>query len=175
MLFELPNILFSLMGQKNEYILIILIIAIIYFLYNMMIATEEKVCPIEKVCPMCPTCQTNLCPDIIKENTTQRNYNKLDEITKPSNLTGDRGYIGKDQICYRSKLGDLDYMKKRPYCMACQVDKRKDGNVDYDGTYTNIMKTCLYADNYDPNDSNIWTKDKCLITCKDGKNMTNLI
>jgi hypothetical protein len=165
MLFELPNILFSLMGQKNEYILIILIIAIIYFLYNMII--KEDI--------ICPVCHKITCPEIIKEDNIKRNYNKLDEITKPSNLMGEKGYIGKDQICYRSKLGDIDYMKKRPYCMACQVDKRKDGNMDYDGTYTNIMKTCLYTDNHDPNDSTVWTKDKCIITCRDGKNMIDLI
>lgn len=164
MLFELSNILYSLMGQKKEYILILLVTTVIYFIYKNMY-TEEKVCP---------KCEEKICPQIKKEDEIKRIYNKLDEITKPSNLTGERGYIGRDQICYRSKLGDTEFMKKRPYCMACQVDIRKGGNVDYDGTYTNVMKTCLYADNHDPNDPTVWTKDKCIVTCRDSTKMQNL-
>lgn len=165
MLFEIINILYSLIGQKKEYIIILLVISVIlYFLYNN--SSKEIVCP---------KCEVKICPEIKKEEEFKRMYNKLDEITKPSNLTGERGYIGRDQICYRSKLGDTEFMKKRPYCMACQVDIRKGGNVDYDGTYTNVMKTCLYADNHDPNDPTVWTKDKCTVTCRDSTRMQDLI
>lgn len=95
-------------------------------------------------------------------------YEKLQEVTNPSNLNGTGGYIGRDQICFREKLGDVEFMKKRYGCMACQVDKRTNGEKNYDGTKTNIISTCVYGD-ADNSDPSIWTKEQCKSVCSTDK------
>lgn len=78
----------------------------------------------------------------------QKKYKKYELITKPSNLdpqTG--GYISRDFVCYRYMLSDQDFVKKRPYCMACQVDTSDSPNSqNRGGTGTNVISTCVYGD-----------------------------
>lgn len=112
-------------------------------------------------------------PETIKDehvnNSTKQIYAKYDEITLPSSTDAIHGYIGRDQICFRHKLGDIGFMNKRPKCMACQVDTRS-GSTQH--LNTNVITSCVYAENSDPNDPTIWTKQQCIDNCKllvDGK------
>lgn len=98
------------------------------------------------------------------DSKTKTVYNKLEEVNLPSNLTGEDGYIGRDQICYRYKVTDRNFVNKRYGCMACQIDKRN-GQNNYNNTKTNIIATCVYSDKEDPNDNSVWTKEKCISVC----------
>jgi len=98
--------------------------------------------------------------------STKQQYNKGDEITLPSSISSPLGYIGRDQVCFRGKLGDIGYMKQRPGCMACMVDNRPEKErKTYDGTNTNIVASCAYSNEDVPNDPTVWTKQKCIIQC----------
>ncbi len=96
--------------------------------------------------------------NITHHNTEQLNtkqiYNKYEEITKPSSI---HPYISRDQICYRYMLPNTDFVQDRPYCMACQVDKTDNGK-NRSGTQTNVISTCVYADEK--------TKQECIDMCK---------
>ena len=97
---------------------------------------------------------------------TKQQYNKGDEIILPSSISHPVGYIGRDQVCFRGKLGNIAYMKQRPGCMACLVDNRSEKErKTYDGTNTNVIASCTYSDEASPNDPTIWTKQKCIIEC----------
>jgi hypothetical protein len=100
--------------------------------------------------------------ELYKVKTT---YTKLQEITDPSSLDGPKGYISRDNICYRYRAKDDTYVKKRFGCIACQVDNRTNIVHDYDGTNTNVAATCVYAKNEDPTDHSIWTREKCVNVC----------
>lgn len=96
---------------------------------------------------------------------TQQIYKKYDEITKPANISGPLGYIGRDFVCFREKSGDQAYINKRSGCMACQVDNRQNPQK-YGQTQTNVISTCVYSDSIDPNDPSVWTKEKCISGCQ---------
>jgi hypothetical protein len=91
-------------------------------------------------------------------------YSKNEEIMYPSSV--DDIYVGRDSVCFRSQLGNFNYMKNRNGCLACQVDKRKTGqNTNYDGTKTNVISTCLYSTSKNPSDPTVWTKKECVDKC----------
>lgn len=89
-------------------------------------------------------------------------YAKLDEIIYPSSLTGEKGYISRDDICYRYKKDDDRFVKNRYGCMACQVDNT-DGEKNYDNTNTNVIVSCVYGDN--KNDPSVWSREQCVQKC----------
>lgn len=105
----------------------------------------------------CQECQIN------STDSPQQIYKKYDEIIKPSS-TKPNSYIGRDYVCFREKLGDQTFMSKRTGCMACQVDSRKIPEK-YGGTETNVIASCVYNENTDPNDKSVWTKNMCLSEC----------
>lgn len=96
---------------------------------------------------------------------TRQIYKKGDEIVLPSSLSGP--YIGRDQICFRTKLGDTDFMGARSGCMACQVDTRANHKT-YDNTKTNVMSTCVYGSSGTPN---VFTKEQCVKQCSTVKDL----
>jgi hypothetical protein len=97
---------------------------------------------------------------------TKQQYNKLDEITLPSSISNSTGgYIGRDFVCFRSKLGNEAYVSKNTGCMACQVDKSGKNN-NYGGTLTNVISTCVYTDDPNNTDPNIWSKQMCISACE---------
>ena len=91
---------------------------------------------------------------------TKTHYNKYDEIILPSSVANP--YIGRDHVCFRQKTGDHNFVGKRSGCMACQVDQE---GKKYDGTNTNVIATCVYAENSDDYDDSVWTKSKCESRC----------
>lgn len=101
--------------------------------------------------------------------TTKNTYNKFDEIDLPSSVDLPNGYIGRDYICFRNKIGDQNFVNKRSGCMACQVDSRQNGNKNYQGTNTNVIATCVYSNHTDPNDPDLWTKKMCIDFCSKQK------
>ena len=114
-------------------------------------------------------------PPTIEENLTvtpltKQYYLKGEEITLPSSVSQPTGYIGRDNVCFRSKLGDIPFMNKREKCMACQVDNRTKWQT-YDGTNTNIISTCLYSDNPNEHDPSLWTKAHCQAECNKLQNI----
>ena len=97
--------------------------------------------------------------------TTKQFYNKLEDIELPSSISKeDEGYISKNRICFRDNINKFDYTNKRNKCMACQVDLRKDTNINYDNTNTNIIVTCPYTTS---NYKGVHTKEDCINLCKD--------
>lgn len=100
---------------------------------------------------------------------TKQIYEKGDEVTLPSSLSQPDGYISRDMVCFRNKLGNIDYMKKRAGCMACQVDSRADKKM-YNGTNTNIISSCVYSKDK-PDDPSVWTKDQCVAMCAKVKDL----
>lgn len=102
--------------------------------------------------------------DIIKPKITKQFYQKYDLVNHPSSYDP---YIGRDYIAYRNLNCDRNYVSKRPGCMACQVDLRKDVDHNYDGTKTNIISTCLYDYNNKENNGNgdIWDYERCKKEC----------
>jgi hypothetical protein len=94
----------------------------------------------------------------------KRIYEKYEDIKLPSSISAETGgYISPHQICFRKRMNDTEFVSKRPGCMACQVDKRPNGNKNYDGTQTNIAVTCPYS--LDDSDPNIFNKAKCTALC----------
>lgn len=99
---------------------------------------------------------------VVKEMTKQM-YNKFEEIILPSSIGSPNGYIGRDFVCYRKKIGDQDFVSKRGGCIACQVNNK---NIDKAGnTNTNVVSTCVYSDKLDPSDPSVWTKQMCIDQC----------
>lgn len=97
--------------------------------------------------------------------TTKQIYTKLDEITLPSSISASTGgYIGRDFVCFRGKMGDASYVSKNNGCMACQVDKSGKNN-NYGKTQTNVISTCVYTDDPKNTDPSIWTKQMCEASC----------
>jgi hypothetical protein len=92
-------------------------------------------------------------------------YEKYQKITNPASVSEPAGYIGRDQVCYRNKIGDFDFVKRRFGCMACQVDRDKNKKHNYDGTGTNVISTCVYADNADL-EHGIWDEKMCKDQCE---------
>lgn len=101
-------------------------------------------------------------------------YSKLQEITNPSSLDGQKGYISRDKVCYRYKAKDDAFVKKRFGCIACQVDNRQNIAHNYHGTNTNVVATCVYAKNEDPSDYSIWTREKCISTCSNNPDLKDI-
>jgi len=101
----------------------------------------------------------------LQTSATKQIYNKYDEIILPSSIGGASGYVGRDYVCFRNKIGDQPYVSKRTGCMACQIDTTGGGTKTYAGTNTNIISTCSYADKSDPSDLSLWTKDVCMVQC----------
>jgi len=97
-----------------------------------------------------------------KNMETKQIYSKYEEINYPSSLTEPNGYISRDQICFRNKMGDFDFMRKRSGCMACQVDTTQN-NKNY--LNTNVITTCLYSDIKNENDKSVYIKQECLDRC----------
>lgn len=95
-------------------------------------------------------------------------YNKFEEINYPSSLDP---YISRDTVAYRRLQNDTNFIKDRPYALACQVDLTPNWRLqNYDNTRTNIIRTCVYNDT--SNDPDIWTKDKCISECAKIPDMT---
>lgn len=76
------------------------------------------------------------------ENNTKQIYKKGDEVYLPSSITGEFGYIGRDRICFKNKIGDQEYVSKRSGCMVCDIDSTNNIN---NITGTNILSTCVYG------------------------------
>jgi len=95
---------------------------------------------------------------------TKQIYSKYDEITLPSSIDLPNGYIGRDYVCFRSKIGNNDFVRKRNSCMACQVDKKTNNSV-YDNTNTNIISSCVYSTEENSNDASVWTHKQCQDKC----------
>ena len=99
------------------------------------------------------------------QHKTKNIYKKYEEILLPSSLkqsTG--GYIPAHFVRYREKSNNINYIKKRPHCMACQVDNRQNKNSNYDNTMTNISVTCPYSDE---NIKGVFTKEDCIQRCSE--------
>ena len=92
-------------------------------------------------------------------------YEKYQKITNPASISEPTGYIGRDQVCYRNKNGDFDFVKRRYGCMACQVDHDKNKKHSYDRTGTNVISTCVYADKADL-EHGIWDEKMCKEQCE---------
>ena len=114
--------------------------------------------------PTMPPMQTVVIP--VQEETNRKVYKKYDEIILPSNISGTDGYIGRDSVCFRKKFGDTEFMSKRPGCMACQVDAEEKYKKYYG---TNVISTCLYSNDVNSTDSNIFSKMTCESKCKELK------
>jgi len=91
-------------------------------------------------------------------------YKKYQQITNPSSISEPDGYIGRDKVCYRNKIGDSDFVKRRFGCMACQVDNDTTKKHNYDGTRTNVISTCVYSDKADL-ENGIWDENMCREQC----------
>jgi hypothetical protein len=142
---------------------------------NIISVSANNLFPIqEEEQPLPPQPQPQHQPPTIEENLTipltKQYYLKGEEITLPSSVSQPTGYIGRDNVCFRSKLGDIPFMNKREKCMACQVDNRTKWQT-YDGTNTNIISTCLYSDNPNEHDPSLWTKAHCQAECNKLQNI----
>jgi len=105
----------------------------------------------------------------ITNAATKRVYKKLEDVVLPS-ISSKDGYISPYVVCYRGKSGDRSFTQKRSGCLACQVDLRKNGNKDYDGTKTNISAVCPYT-HYDV--TGVLTKNDCVTKCKKIQDLTD--
>jgi len=96
-----------------------------------------------------------------EENTTSKQYyNKFDEIKLPSSTTP---YISRDDVCFREKTKDKNYVSQRDGCMACKVDTSSQWKQrNYSSTGTNIVKSCAYSSN--PT-KGLWGKQRCIDEC----------
>ena len=105
-----------------------------------------------------------------QEKIFKTSYNKFDLIDAPSSLKNP--YIGRDYVCFRQLLGNQKYVQKRPHCMACQVDNKKNPQ-NYSGTNTNVIATCAYTDDdlVNPADPSLWNKKQCITACAEIKDM----
>ena len=93
---------------------------------------------------------------------TKSIYSKGDEISLPSSLSGDMGYIGRDYVCYRGLANDNNFMARRNGCVACQVDLSD--NINRTGT--NVIATCVYgSDKENKLNRLIWTRQMCNDQC----------
>ena len=98
-------------------------------------------------------------------------YNKYEEINNPSSYDP---YIGRDAVVYRGLQCDQNYIKDRPFALACQVDLTPNWELqNYDNTGTNIIRTCVY--NNKSSDPDVWTRDKCMSECSKIPDLTNLV
>lgn len=131
-------------------------------LFNFMPKQEQQIrnIPSEEIHNSSNMILTEVLPEVMPQET-QQIYAKYDEIIHPSSLSGISGYISRDQICFRNKMGDLDYMKKRAGCMACQVDNTKDKKY----FNTNVITTCLYSPEPDTNDKSVYNRQQCIDRC----------
>jgi hypothetical protein len=110
--------------------------------------------------------------NVVVNRVARQTYNQFDEIDSPSSLDGPQGYIGRDYVCFRNKLGDQSFVNKRSGCMACTVDKGSSGaNTTYGGTNTNVISTCTYAESLNPLDPDVWTQDMCRANCETMQNI----
>ena len=184
------KILYQIAGQlndssitdniKNISLIIIAIVGILLLAYLLLftvpsyMSTEHLTNVTSNVTPnttpnATPNATPNVTPLTHQEETPKREiqttYNKYDEITKPSSVSQPYGYIGRDFVCFRNKMKDHNFMKKRSGCMACQVDQSENKHHNYHGTNTNVIATCVYADQKDPNDPDVWTYEECKQRC----------
>ena len=142
---------------KNFVLVVVILVGLLLICRFIANLSEKKLEFIDNCPPNQPT-------------ATQQIYNKYDEITKPSSNGKPNGYIGRDFVCFRGKDGDHTFMSKRTGCMACQVDSRQNSEK-YEGTQTNVISTCVYSDDLDPNDQSVWTKDMCRSKCEKIKDL----
>jgi hypothetical protein len=162
-------------------VFIVILILIIYYIYKSNWKTEDSINKeiinkeiinkeiINNITTQpTPAVQTEKCPEVQKCAAqeelpkTKQIYSKYEEINLPSSIGGNNGYIGRDYVCYRKKIGDQSFVSKRTGCMACQVGDNTD---KYDDTGTNVISTCVYSDNVDDNDPDVWTKQMCINKC----------
>lgn len=101
-----------------------------------------------------------------KMDKVKQFYKKGEDIYMPASLDGKLGYVGRDYICYRHLMNDQSYISKRGGCMACVVDKTKDGkNEVFAGT--NVLSTCVFGSDSDALlDDSIWSRKKCEASCE---------
>ena len=126
--------------------------------YKVSPTSEQSVAEIAQY----PIGQQNATP-ILPE--TKQMYKKYDEITLPSSLSPTTGgYIGRDYVCFRDKLGDVSYVSKNSGCMACQVDNSGKNN-NYSNTHTSVVATCVYTTDPNNTDPSVWTKQMCTNSC----------
>lgn len=89
-------------------------------------------------------------------------YKKEEPVYYPASLGVD-GYMSRDVVCYRERAGDVQFISKRPGCMACTVND--DGSINKK-TETNIKTTCVYGSDADALlDASIWSEQKCITEC----------
>ena len=94
-------------------------------------------------------------------NITKYFYNKYDEINYPSSIDP---YISRNAVAYRNLQNNQNFIKNRPYAIACQVDLTSNWPLqNYDNTMTNVIRSCVYGESSEPD---VWTKDKCFSECK---------
>ena len=106
---------------------------------------------------------TTIQEETVKIPTTKNIYQKYEDINLPSSLKKETGgYIPSHYVCFRNKSNDIDYIKKRQKCMACQVDNRINKNSNYDHTMTNISVTCPYNNE---NEQGVFSREDCLSRC----------
>jgi hypothetical protein len=96
-----------------------------------------------------------------KLDKTKTIYKQFEPVYYPAGL-GENQYISRDFVCYREHAGDIEFMSKRPHCMACTVNN--DDTIDR-VTRTNITTTCVYSETPDPSGT-IWSKEQCESSCK---------
>lgn len=106
---------------------------------------------------------TTIQEETMKIPTTKNIYQKYEDINLPSSLKKETGgYIPSHYVCFRNKSNNIDYIKKRQKCMACQVDNRLNKNSNYDNTMTNISVTCPYNNENEPG---VFSREDCLSRC----------
>ena len=162
---------------KTLFVLVFIII-IPNYLYDILFSKNEKSKKITTMAPttmapttMAPTTMppTTMAPTTMPPTTmaptTKQFYNKLEDVELPSSISkDDEGYISKNRICFRNNINNFDYTNKRDKCMACQVDLRKNKNINYDDTNTNIIVTCPYTTS---DYKGVHKKEDCINLCKD--------
>ena len=106
------------------------------------------------------------CP-IIENNAGEWKMDKVKTIYKqgepiyyPASLGSD-GYMSRDYICYKDKANDINYISKRPGCMACLVDA--EDKID-PVTKTNIKAVCLHGPDLIINNK-LWNENTCITEC----------
>ena len=152
---------------KTLFVLVFIII-IPNYLYDILFSKNEKSKEITTMPPttMPPTTMPpTTMPPTTMTPTTKQFYNKLEDVELPSSISkDDEGYISKNRICFRNNINNFDYTNKRDKCMACQVDLRKNKNINYDDTNTNIIVTCPYTTS---DYKGVHKKEDCINLCKD--------
>lgn len=106
--------------------------------------------------------------EMMNSPQTQQIYRKYEEVILPSSVDASTGgYIGRDYICYKEKIGNQSFVSKNPKCMVCSIDNSN--NTQHSNTHTNITSTCVYSDDKNNTNPTVWTKQMCLKKCENVK------